>query len=353
MTISEAESVVDLVDEGQGQEALGALARAVRDGLLRTRKQLPPWLLYDERGSELFEEITTLAEYYPTRTERAILEVHADEMVEAAGPPLAVVELGAGTASKTQLLLTALLARQPRARYMPVDVSPSALAQAAAALARFRGLTVQPVVARYPEELGFLSALPGRRLVLFLGSNIGNYGTSAARALMSGVRRNLAPGDACLVGTDLRKPESILVAAYDDARGVTAAFNKNVLARINRELGADFDLSRFRHVVRWNAKASRMELYLESTEAQIVSVGALGVEIPFRRRERIHTESSHKFTQPMVRRLFAAAGLRLEQTWYDERRWFALHLARVPSTGGAPQRIGDQISGRPRIPVDE
>lgn len=328
MTISE--TAVDIRDEGQGMAADGALALVVREGLLRARKQLPPWLLYDERGSELFEEITTLTEYYPTRTERAILEMHADEMVDAAGPPLAVVELGAGTAAKTQLLLAALLARQPRARYMPVDVSPSALAQAAAALARFPRLTVQPVVARYPEELGFLSALPGRRLVLFLGSNIGNYGARAARTLLTGVRRQLAAGDAFLVGTDLRKPEAMLLAAYDDARGVTAEFNKNVLARINRELGAGFDLSRFRHVVRWNAKASRIELYLESTEAQIVPVKALGVEIPFRRGERIHTESSHKFTLAAVRRLFTASGLRLEQTWYDERRWFALHLARVP-----------------------
>jgi L-histidine N-alpha-methyltransferase len=329
MTVSEAEAV-DVRDDGEGRAGDGALALVVRKGLLRPRKQLPPWLLYDERGSELFEEITALAEYYPTRTERAILEVHADEMVDAAGPPLAVVELGAGTAAKTQLLLAALLARQPRARYMPVDVSPSALAQAAAALARFRHLTVQPVVARYPEELGFLSALPGRRLVLFLGSNIGNYDAVAARTLMTGVRRQLAPGDAILVGTDLRKPEAILLAAYDDARGVTAEFNKNVLARINRELGGGFDLSRFRHVVRWNAKASRIELYLESTQAQIVPVKALGAEIPFRRGERIHTESSHKFTLTAVRRLFAAAGLRLEQTWYDERRWFALHLARIP-----------------------
>ncbi|HVV53649.1 MAG TPA: L-histidine N(alpha)-methyltransferase, partial [Polyangia bacterium] len=310
----------------------GAVAAADRAGLLRARKRLPAWLLYDRRGSELFEEITELPEYYLTRTERAIFAARAGEMIDAAGPPLAVVELGAGTASKTGLLLAALLARQTRALYRPVDVSPAALALAAADLARLDRLTVSPVVARYPDELGFLALDPaaGRRLVLLLGSNIGNFNPGEARALLAALRRRLAPGDALLVGADLRKPARFLLPAYDDAAGVTARFNKNVLDRINRELDADFEPARFRHLVRWNQPASRIEIYLESEAAQRVRLGALGLEIPFRAGERIHTESSYKLTAARLARLFLGAGLQPERSWYDRGRRFGVHLARVP-----------------------
>ncbi|HEX3697868.1 MAG TPA: L-histidine N(alpha)-methyltransferase [Polyangia bacterium] len=305
------------------------VAAAVRDGLLRRRKRLPAWLLYDQQGSALFEEITLLPEYYLTRTERAILTDHAAEMIRAAGPPLSVVELGAGSASKTRILLQALLAQQRHGHYTPVDVSPSALGFAQHQLRDLPRLSVRPVVARYPEELGFLRGLPGRRLVIFLGSNVGNYNPRAARTLLGAVRRQLAPGDALLMGTDLRKSAAVLLPAYDDARGVTARFNKNVLERINRVLGARFDSHRFRHVVRWNAEASRVELYLESLVAHTVPVAALDVEIPFAAGERIHTESSHKFTQAAVRALLTAAGFRWEATWRDAHRRFAVHLARV------------------------
>ncbi|HLK90487.1 MAG TPA: L-histidine N(alpha)-methyltransferase [Polyangia bacterium] len=309
---------------------LQAVAQAVRAGLCRTRKSLPAWLLYDRRGSELFERITTLPEYYLTRTERAILTAHAGAMIDAAGPPLSVVELGAGTATKTGLLLSALLARQARVRYRPVDVSPSALARAARELGRVQRLTVEPIVARYPEELGFLSGLAGRRLLLFLGSNIGNFEPTRARALLAALRRRLVPGDALLIGADLRKPASVLLPAYDDAAGVTAEFSKNVLVRLNRELGADFDLQRFRHLVRWNATASRIEIFLQSERAQRVTVRALDHQIAFRAGERIHTESSYKLSRERLFRLFRAAGLRPEQSWYDPRRRFGVHLFRVP-----------------------
>jgi L-histidine N-alpha-methyltransferase len=312
-------------------ESYAAVAAAARTGLSRVHKSLPPWLLYDDRGSALFEDITRLPEYYLTRTERAILAEHAGDMIEAAGPPLEIVELGAGSASKTCLLLEALLGRQPRARYRPVDVSPAALAQAAVELRRFRRLEVRPVVARYPEELGFLGGAAGRRLVLFLGSNIGNYDLPAARALLSGVRRHLAPGDALLMGADLRKPRRLLLPAYDDAAGVTARFNKNVLARLNRELGAGFDLDRFRHVVAWNDASSRMELYLESVVAHEVRIEALDLEVDFAARERIHTESSYKLPVGRVRRLLRESGFVPEVTWYDQQRWFGMHLARVPA----------------------
>jgi L-histidine N-alpha-methyltransferase len=320
------------------EDTFAAVAAAARTGLHRVRKSLPPWLLYDERGSALFEDITRLPEYYLTRTERAILAAHAGAMLEAAGPPLEIVELGAGSAAKTCLLLEALLARQPRVRYRPVDVSPAALQQAAAELRRFRRLDVRPVVARYPEELGFLRGAEGRRLILFLGSNIGNYDLPAARALLAGVRRHLAPGDALLMGADLRKPRRLLLPAYDDAAGVTARFNKNVLARLNRELGARFELDRFRHVVAWNAVGSRMELYLESMVAHEVRIEGLGLEIDFAARERIHTESSYKLPVGRVRRLLRDSGFVPEATWYDEQRWFGVHLARVPAARGRRAR---------------
>ena len=309
-----------------------AVAVAVSDGLLRRRKRLPAWLLYDQQGSALFEEITDLPEYYLTRTERAILAAHAGEMIRAAGPPLSVIELGAGSASKTRLLLQALLGQQGRADYTPVDVSPSALAHAERQLRPLDRLAVRPVVARYPDELGFLRGLRGRRLVLFLGSNIGNYDPRAARTLLGAVRRQLAPGDALLMGTDLRKAPAHLLPAYDDARGVTARFNLNVLQRLNDQLGARFMTDCFRHRVRWNARASRVELYLQSLVAQTVPIAGLGIAVPFAAGERIHTESSYKFTQSMVRGLLAAAGFRWQTTWRDPRGWFAVHLARVPES---------------------
>jgi len=306
-----------------------AVLAAAAEGLLRPDKRLPAWLLYDARGSALFEEITELPEYYPTRTERAILAAHAGEMVEAAGLPVAVAELGAGTASKTRLLLAALLERQARAAYVPIDVSPSALAVAESALARFRGLSVHPMVGRYPEDLAVLDAIPGRRLLLFLGSNLGNYDPEPAAALLAAVRARLRPGDAFLIGTDLRKAAGVLIPAYDDAAGVTARFNKNVLARLNRDLGADFDLPAFRHVVRWNSAASRVELYLQSERPQQVRLGALDAVARFAAGERIHTESSYKFTRAGLRALFRGAGFRWERSWEDPRRWFAVHLLRV------------------------
>ena len=308
-----------------------AVADAVRSGLMRARKSLPPWLLYDDAGSDCFEEITCLPEYYLTRTERAILLRDAGAMVEAAGGPLEIIELGAGSAQKTRLLLEAALARQPRVRYIPVDVSPAALTQAQAALRDLRRLEVKPVVARYPDELGFLLAErpDRRRLVVFLGSNIGNYDPRAAHRLLAGVHSRLGPADALLIGADRRKTSKLLLPAYDDAAGVTARFNKNLLVRLNRELGAAFDPERFRHVVRWNDRASRVELYLESVVSQRVAIAALGVEVAFRARERIHTESSYKLTEARLHGLLGRAGFAPEASWVDDQRWFGLTLARA------------------------
>jgi len=331
---------VEVVAAADASDTLAAVAAAVRAGLAKPRKSLPPWLLYDGTGSALFEEITALPEYYLTRTERAILQGSSDEIISAAGLPLEIVELGAGSATKTSLLLQALLARQPTALYTPVDVSPTALRLAVAELRRFRRLHVRPIQARYPDDLVLPERSAERRLVVFLGSNIGNYEPSDARALLAGVRARLEPGDAFLLGADLAKSPRLLLPAYDDAAGVTARFNLNVLTRLNRELGAAFNLDRFRHVVKWNAVASRMELYVESTVAQTVPIRALGTKVAFGRGERIHTESSYKLTRSALRGLLVDAGFKPEMKWYDARGWFGLFLARVPPRRRS-SRVGD------------
>jgi L-histidine Nalpha-methyltransferase len=314
-------------------ETAAQIASVVARGLTAARKSLPPWLLYDDAGSALFEQITELPEYYLTRTERALLAEHAAAMVAAASrsapPPLSLVELGAGSAVKTRLLLEALLAHQGRASYFPVDVSPSLEQVAAGLRRRFCGLEVTPVSARYPEQLGWLRAVARRRWVLFLGSSIGNYERPEAVALLRAVRAELAPGDALLLGTDLVKPEAVLVPAYDDAAGVTARFNKNILARLNRELDAEFEPDAFSHHVRWNADESRMELYLRSDVDQLVHIGALRLTVRFARGELLHTENSHKFDLDDVRAMLAEAGFALETSWTDAQSWFALHLCRA------------------------
>ncbi len=305
------------------------LAEDVREGLTAARKSLPPRLFYDAEGSALFEAITELPEYYLTRSELEIFNRHAPEIMACAGEELTLVELGAGTASKTRVLLRALLAKQGRAAYHPVDISASALEVATRTLsAEFPGLLVRPVVGRYRTGLESLRAVGGRKLVLFIGSSVGNYDLPEAIALLRDVASAMAPGEAFLLGTDMVKPLSLLLPAYDDAAGVTARFNKNVLGRINRELGGHFDLDAFRHVALFNEQESRIEMHLESPRAQRVRIDALRLEVPFEAGERIHTENSYKFTAEMVRRVLTESGFEPERSWFDERRWFGVHLAR-------------------------
>src|SRR5436190_1930304 len=302
------------------------MGRVVRAGLEAVPKRLPPWLLYDDAGSALFDEITRLPEYYLTRTEHAILGAHASDIVEAAGPPLALVELGAGSATKTRLVIEAALRRQERVLYVPVDVSPAALASAGRHLQDLPGLTFCPVVARYPEQLGWLAAVPGRRLVMFLGSNIGNYEPAEAATLLAALGAELRPGDSLLVGADLRKDPGLVVPAYDDAAGVSERFNLNLLERINRELGGEFDPRLFRHVARWNDEASRVELYLESRVRQAGPIGALAMTARFEAGELLHMENSYKMTVAGVRAPFSAAGFEPARTVTDQRGWFAVQL---------------------------
>jgi dimethylhistidine N-methyltransferase len=307
---------------------------AVRAGLGAPEKSLPAWAFYDREGSELFEEITELPEYYPTRTERGIFQDNADAIVRAmAGDdpcPLTVIELGAGTATKSQIILQAVVRRQGRCLYVPVDVSHAALDIARERLNEQEPkVDVKPLALRNREATLRFHQLSGRRFVLFIGSSIGNFEERDAIELLRSVRRGLVPGEALLLGADEKKPLDVLLPAYDDARGVTARFNKNVLARINRELGAKIDLDTFRHVALWNEERSRIEMHLESLVDQKICVPALGCQFAFQRGERIHTESSHKYTEERVRQLFEKSGFALERSFYDQRRWFGVHLGRA------------------------
>jgi dimethylhistidine N-methyltransferase len=307
-----------------------AIALDVLEGLSASPKRLPSKLFYDEIGSELFEQITELPEYYLTRTERSILETYAGEILECAGTSLTLVELGAGTATKTCILIEELLNRQSRALFYPIDVSPSALQEAVTRLGRqFPGLRVNPIVADYTGGVPALGRISGRKLVLYIGSSIGNFELEDSVRMLRRIRRTLRPGDALLLGADFAKSPKILLPAYDDSQGVTARFNKNLLARLNRELDADFEVDCFRHIAMWNRRLSRIEAYLESTTSQQVFIPALDLDVWFAAGERIHTENSYKYTDEMIASILQESGFRLEHTWCDRKKWFGVHLARV------------------------
>ena len=307
-------------------------ADIVRAGLRRASKSLPPVLFYDAEGSRLFERITDLPEYYLTRTERGILTEHADEIVEACGVDgrtLHILELGSGSADKSVIVVAAAARRSNEATFWPSDVSEEALKLACEnARTRAKGVQARPILGSHTEALARVGKLSGRKLVLFIGSSIGNYDDPDAIALLREVRAILSPGDALLLGADRKKSVDVLIPAYDDPAGVTAAFNKNVLVRLNRELGANFDVDRFRHVAVWNEAASCVSMFLESTDAQRVHVDALGEEFVFRRGERIHTENSMKYDDARLFDLLEAAGLSVIRSFSDARGWFGLHLAR-------------------------
>ncbi|MCF3168617.1 L-histidine N(alpha)-methyltransferase [Streptomyces violaceoruber] len=306
------------------EDATGAALRAdVLTGLTRHPKSLPPKWFYDARGSELFEEITRLPEYYPTRAEREILESRAGEIAAASGART-VIELGSGSSEKTRHLLDALPELHS---YVPVDVSESALTGAAESLLAERpGLSVHALIADFTGGLA-LPGTPGPRLVVFLGGTIGNLLPEERAAFLRSVRALLSPGDALLLGTDLVKDEVTLVAAYDDAAGVTAAFNKNVLSVVNRELGADFALGDFDHRAVWNPEDRWIEMRLRARRALTVKIRELDLVVPFEAGEELRTEVSAKFRREDVRAELEAAGMRPAQWWTDAAGRFALSLA--------------------------
>ncbi|MGW2509159.1 L-histidine N(alpha)-methyltransferase [Streptomyces scopuliridis] len=306
------------------EDATDAALRAdVLQGLTRTPKVLPPKWFYDSRGSELFEEITRLPEYYPTRAEREILLARAPE-IAAATEARTLVELGSGSSEKTRHLLDALTGLHS---YVPVDVSESALTGAAESLlAEHPGLHVHALIADFTQGLA-LPGTPGPRLVAFLGGTIGNLLPAERASFLASVRGLLAPGDALLLGTDLVKDESVLVRAYDDTAGVTAAFNKNVLLVINRELGADFDPRDFDHVALWDAEHEWIEMRLRARRDLTAKVPELDLVVHFAAGEEVRTEVSAKFRQDRVRTELAGAGMELTHWWTDEEGRFALSLA--------------------------
>jgi dimethylhistidine N-methyltransferase len=302
------------------------LARDVADGLTRTpQKTLPASWLYDEVGSALFEVITLLPEYGLTRADGALLGRFAGDIVAAAERPELIFELGSGTGTKTRHILAAAAAGRA-VKYLPIDISRAALGNCEAALSSIAGVSVEPIEASYLEGIGqaLTRRAPGERaLILFLGSTIGNFSPAEAQTFLHRIRQRMNPGDSLLLGADLVKPRARLLAAYDDPLGVTAAFNLNLLARINRELEGGFDLAKFAHEARYSERCSRIEMHLRSRVAQKVTIGALGLRIEFARGETIWTESSHKFRAEEIRWLGEQAGWRTERQWTDDAWGFA------------------------------
>jgi L-histidine N-alpha-methyltransferase len=317
------------IDVHLGPDDLAAALRAdARSGLTSTPKELPPKYFYDERGSQLFDEITRLPEYYPTRRERAILTARAGEIAALSGAGT-LVELGSGTSEKTRLLLDALAGAGTLRRFAPFDVSESTLRAAAdAILTEYPGIDVAGVVGDFEHHLGCLPH-GGRRMIAFLGGTIGNLIPPKREDLLGTIATGMEPGDTFLLGTDLVKDEARLVAAYDDAAGVTAEFNRNVLHVLNRELDADFAPDRFAHVAVWDRDNEWIEMRLRSVGDQRVTVGGLGLTVDFADGEEMRTEISAKFRRTGVETELAKAGLELVCWWTDPDGDFALSLART------------------------
>jgi L-histidine N-alpha-methyltransferase len=312
--------------EGFLADSLRADARA---GLTAVPKFLPPKWFYDANGSALFEKITGLPEYYPTRTEREILRAAAGQ-IAGSSKAGTLVELGSGSSEKTRLLIDALRGAGTLGSYVPVDVSePALLAAASALLTEYPGLEVRAVVSDFEHHLGLPPHAEGSapRLVAFLGSTIGNLLPRQRAAFLTRIRESLAEDDTLLLGTDLVKSPAILVAAYDDAAGVTAAFNKNVLAVLNAELGADFDLDAFEHVAAWNAEAEWVEMRLRAVSGQTVHLPGIGLTAQFAPGEEMRTEISAKFRREGVAAELAAAGFTLREWWTDAQARFGLSLS--------------------------
>jgi L-histidine Nalpha-methyltransferase len=317
---------VMLANHLEADSANRALRRDVFDGLQQKPKSLPPKWFYDEVGSDLFDQITRLPEYYPTRTEAAILRARAGA-IAAATRADTLVELGSGTSEKTRMLLDALHGQGTLQRFIPLDVDAGALETAGGAiLAEYPGIEVDAVCGDFEEHLPEIPS-GGTRLLAFLGSTIGNLTPGPRTEFLAALAAVMQPGDSLLLGTDLVKDVGRLVRAYDDSAGVTAAFNRNVLAVVNRELDADFDLDAFAHVARWNAHEERIEMWLRSTKAQRVRIEALDLNVDFGAGEAMLTEVSCKFRRESVAAELAAAGLRSTQWWTDPNSDFGLSLA--------------------------
>jgi L-histidine N-alpha-methyltransferase len=303
-------------------------AQDVAGGLRASPKQLPSKYLYDRVGSALFDAITHLPEYYLSNAETEILRECGWEIVRVLDEPIDFLELGSGSAVKTRLLIAEALRVQGRLRYSPIDISTETLRASSLALVEaFPGLSIRAYAGDYFDVLASRTLQFDRRmLAMFMGSNIGNYAPAEARRVLRLLATALRPGDGLLLGTDLKKDRAALEAAYDDPLGVTAAFNKNILQRINQQLGGNFDLRNFTHVVHYDEERGSVDSFLEAGRASEVAIGSIGLRVSFDAGERIHTESSYKFSDREVADLAAAAGLRLSSTWHDRGQRFSVHL---------------------------
>jgi L-histidine Nalpha-methyltransferase len=310
-----------------------SFADDVREGLTAPRKRISPKYLYDNLGSALFDAICELPEYYLTRAETEILTTHADDIVARAGVPLEMLELGSGNARKTRLLIEAALRAQGTLTYRPIDISPTALVASARALtASYETLNVVAHASDYFEVLSHGVEAPAgeaKVLALFLGSNIGNYDKPRANGLLRALSRALRPGDQLLLGADLKKDPHVLELAYDDPAGVTAAFNKNLLGRINRELGGTFDLRDFAHLARYVPETGSVDSFLVARRAHDVTIGELDVRVHFDNAETIHTESSHKFSPADIVALGAECGFGVTAQWSDAAERYAVWLLTI------------------------
>jgi L-histidine N-alpha-methyltransferase len=306
---------------------LSGMAADVRAGLTKPFKELSPRYFYDERGSELFEEITRLPEYYPTRAERAILERHSPGICDTAGNPATLIELGSGSASKTRVLLDAMFAAGCLEAYAPVDISEQITRETAEAVASEYGIAVRGLVCDFERDLERMP-LSGPRVIAFLGGTIGNFEPAQRASFLARVANLLGPDDHFLLGTDLVKDGGRLEAAYNDSSGVTAAFNKNVLSVLNRELDADFDLDAFEHVAFWDAENLWIDIRLRSLARQVIEISALEMSVAFGRGEEMRTEISTKFAREGLAGIYAEAGLEMVDWWTDPEDLFALSLAK-------------------------
>lgn len=306
-------------------------AADVRAGLSSDPKTLDPKYFYDDLGVSLFDAICGLPEYYVARAEDEILNTHGLDILESAGQPLRIAELGSGAATKTRRLFRRLVTRQKRLDYVAIDMEAATLRSTAEALVKeFATLFVTGIAATFESGIVRIADIPRvndeATLVLFLGTTIGNFDPPAQRVLLQSLRNVLRAGDTLLLGADQVKSPDILVPAYDDALGVTGAFNRNLLVRINRELGGTFDLRRFRHMVRYDTGRNRIEMHVVSTETQRVRIAALDVEFMFEEGESIHTENSYKFTTAAIESLAVGSGFALAQSWTDSQSLYSDHL---------------------------
>ncbi|MCH8075820.1 MAG: L-histidine N(alpha)-methyltransferase [SAR324 cluster bacterium] len=317
--------VLDIMEKSDAREDFRA---DVELGLSSSPKSIPPKYFYDEQGSRLFEQITRLEAYYPTRTEASILSDHGLEVIDAMGEAVTIVELGSGSSTKTRLLLDILAHRQQRVDYIPIDISPTVVTQfGEQLLADYPMLHIRGLICDYHQALDALKEEPGqRRLFLFLGSSLGNYHPHQATELLQEIRAAMADHDRLLLGLDLKKDPEVLHLAYNDPEGVTAAFNLNLLERINRELEGRFELERFAHKALYNLEEGRIEMYLESMMHQLIPIKAMERSFTFRQGETIHTENSYKFDRQRLENILGQCDLKIERQFLDHRQWFSVNL---------------------------